>query len=92
LRGPCEVFIKKSSEAGSCSRVQFRDASLPGYELGSRGIELYRVFGIGTYRIMVKEELDCERKTSCVNLSVGETVINPLLGYEYERVRTLMRL
>jgi hypothetical protein len=38
LRGPCRVVIKKSSVEKSL--VVFRDASLPGYELGSRGIEL----------------------------------------------------
>jgi hypothetical protein len=32
-----EMVVKKSS-------VEFRDASLPGYELGSREIELSRVF------------------------------------------------
>jgi hypothetical protein len=37
LRGPCKVVIKKSSveENG----VEFREASRPGYELASRGIE-----------------------------------------------------
>jgi hypothetical protein len=36
LRCPCKVVIKKSSEAGSSNegRVEFRDAGLPGYELG----------------------------------------------------------
>jgi hypothetical protein len=29
------------------SRIEFRDANLPGYELRSRGIELSRVFGTG---------------------------------------------
>jgi hypothetical protein len=32
LRGPCRVVELR--------RVEFRDASLPTYELGSRGIEL----------------------------------------------------
>jgi hypothetical protein len=36
LRGPCKVVIKKSSVEKN--GVEFRDASLPGYELGSRGI------------------------------------------------------
>jgi hypothetical protein len=31
-------------------RVELRDASMPGYELGSRGIELSRIFGIGSCR------------------------------------------
>jgi hypothetical protein len=53
------VVIKKSSVEGS--GVEFRGASLPGYELGSRGIELSAVFGI-----TARKELGCEKKTSCV--------------------------
>jgi hypothetical protein len=62
LRGLCTVVIRKSSEAGSGSQVEFRDASLPGYELGST--ELSRIFGVG--RIMARKELGCEKKTSCM--------------------------
>jgi hypothetical protein len=36
--GPCKVVIQKGSVEKN--RVEFRDASPPGYELGSRGIEL----------------------------------------------------
>jgi hypothetical protein len=38
LRGPCKVVIKKCSVEKN--GVEFLDASLAGYELGSRGIEL----------------------------------------------------
>jgi hypothetical protein len=40
------VVIKKSSVEKNL--VEFPDASLPGHELGSRGIELSLFFGIGS--------------------------------------------
>jgi hypothetical protein len=46
--------------------VEFRDASLPGYELWSREIELSRVFGIVYCKIMARKELSGAKKTLCV--------------------------
>jgi hypothetical protein len=58
------LIIKKSSFEEK--RVEIRDASLPGLELGSRGIEMNQVFRTGSCRIMAIKELGCEKKTSCV--------------------------
>jgi hypothetical protein len=63
-------------------RVEFRDASLQEYKLGSRGIELSRVFEIDSRRIIARKELDSEEKTLCVIWSYSETVINLLPGYD----------
>jgi hypothetical protein len=62
--------------------IKFREANLPGYDLGSRGTGLSRVSGIGNCRIMARNELGYEKKTSCVIRNYNETVINPLPGYD----------
>jgi hypothetical protein len=56
--GNMEVF--SSTESIRKWKVEFRDASLPGYELG---IDLSQVFGIGSCKIMTRKELDYEKKT-----------------------------
>jgi hypothetical protein len=44
-------------------RVEFRKASLPGYDLGT---ELSSVFENGSCKIMAREKLGYEKKTPCV--------------------------
>jgi hypothetical protein len=49
--------------------VEFRDASPPGYKLGSRGNELKESLEVAVGRIietMARKELDCAKKASCV--------------------------
>jgi hypothetical protein len=55
------------------------DASLLGYDLGSRGTELSQVFRIGSCRITLRK--GGENETSCVIRSYSETVIRLLPGY-----------
>jgi hypothetical protein len=50
-----------------CRSPSSGEANLPGYELRSRGIEMSRVFGIDSCRIMAGKELGCEKKTSYVS-------------------------
>jgi hypothetical protein len=72
-------LVKNSSREW---RVEFRDPSLLGYELG---IELSQVSGISRCRIMAREELGCSKKNSYAIWSDSEIVIHPihpLPGYD----------
>jgi hypothetical protein len=67
FRGFRAKWIKRRIQLSSIEwRVEFRDASPPGYESGNRGIELSPVFGISSCRIMERKEICCEKKTWCV--------------------------
>jgi hypothetical protein len=57
--------------------VDFRDARLPGYELGNREMELgWQLQNNG------KEEIRFWKEDLMRDLSYSETVINPLPGYD----------
>jgi hypothetical protein len=90
LRVPCKMFINKSWNERYW--IEFRDASLPEYELGSREFELSPVFGMGSCRITARKELGYEKKILRVIWSDSETVTNPLSGYDNWRLRTLVRV
>jgi hypothetical protein len=42
--------------------IEFREANLPGCELGGRGMELSLVFGIGSCRIMAEKKFTVRRR------------------------------
>jgi hypothetical protein len=62
VRAKCCKEVFGNIEQWSRVKSRVEDASQPGYELGSRGIELSRVFGIGSCRIMARNELDSGKK------------------------------
>jgi hypothetical protein len=57
------------------------DASPPGYEPGSRGIEVSQVFSFGCCRIMARKELLMKRRLHFI-FEVTVRLINPLQGYD----------
>jgi hypothetical protein len=73
--------VRSSRSRVVCSRrrrVEVQDASLPGYELGSKGTEWSRVFGIGSRRIRARKgirwckgDFICELKLSDTDKSVA---------------------
>jgi hypothetical protein len=71
----CSVQSVYKEEFSWEESVELQDANLPGYELGSRGFELSRVFGVGSCREMARRELDGEKNTSYVIWSYSETGI-----------------
>jgi hypothetical protein len=68
---PLRGYITRISKgAVSCNRVEFRDVSLPGYELGSRGNELSRVFGTGSYKTMIRKWVRRRKEDSMCDLKL----------------------
>jgi hypothetical protein len=79
LRGPFQVVIKKSSfEKSQSNWVEFRDASLPGYELG---IEL---------SLQLQNNGKAVKRWLYVWFEVTVRLINPLPGYDWWGLRTLV--
>jgi hypothetical protein len=69
--------------------AEFREASLPGHELGSRDIQLRESPEVTVGRIiekMAKNEFGCGKEASCMSCSYSETVVNPLLGNDKYKV------
>jgi hypothetical protein len=63
---------------GSTSRLYNKDPMQLEWELGW----VLEMEVEGDWEQMARKESDCAKKTSCVNWSYSETVINPVPGYD----------
>jgi hypothetical protein len=65
--GPCKLLIREFSDVQNYSKSRELENGVSRHQpAGIRGIEMSRVFGIGSCRIVARKELDYEKETACV--------------------------